>query len=166
MFRRPALSNTPQKTKRRGVAAVELALVLPIFMTIAFVAIESGHALNKVQVLEGAVRDGGRMAAKDIEPSLLLAGQTANDKVITDIKNMLVAEGFPIASLTVTLTHADGANVGQTFDLSLASNQHKLVKVKVTCPYTAVSMFPMSMGTSRILDGTLVVSRGRSTLNL
>lgn len=152
--------------KRRGAAAVELALVLPLFFSLAFIGIESGHALNVVQKLETAVRDGGRLAAKDIDPAMLQSGQTANQKVISDITNMLKAEGIPGSSITVTITHADGANVGQVFDLSLTSNQYKLMKIYITVPYADVGMFPMSISPSKILNATLVISRGRSTLNL
>ncbi len=161
-------SNPSPKPKRRlGAAAVELALVLPLFVTLTFVSIELGHALNLVQKLESAARNGGRLASKDVPAALLVGGITANQKVTNDIKNMLRADGFPPTNLAVSIVHADGASVGQVFDLADANNQYKMMKITVTIPYADVKMFPLPMliQQSSVLSSTLIVSRGRSTLN-
>lgn len=157
---------TPKLKKRLGAAAVEMAMVLPLFMTLTFVSIESGHALNVAQKLEAVVRDGGRLAAKDIPPALLVGGITANEKVTNDIKNMLKAEGYPATNIVVTILHADGANVGQTFDLGLSTNQYKMFRITITIPYADVKLFPMGLKPSPTLRATMVASRGRSTLNI
>ena len=157
---------TPKSKPRRGAAAVELAMVLPLFMTLTFVSMEMGHALNVVQKLESTVRDGGRIAAKDIPPALLGGGITSNQKVANDIKNMLRAEGYPATNIVVTIVHADGATAGLTFDLSNSANQYKLMLITVTIPYNDVKMFPLSITPSTLLSASLVVSRGRSTMNL
>lgn len=162
MLRHSPTSQTPKT--RRGVAAVEMALVLPLFMTLTFVSIETGHALSVVQKMESAVREGGRMASKDVDPALR-GGLTANEKVAQDIGNMLKADGFPATNVVVSIVHADGATAGQVFDLNLASNQHKLIRVTVTIPYSDVSLLPMSIDQSAILRASLVTSRGRSSLN-
>ena len=162
---RHSLSNQKPK-KRLGAAAVEMAMVLPLFMTLTFVSIESGHALNVAQKLEAVVRDGGRLASKDIEPALLAGGITANQKVTNDIKNMLKAEGYPATNIVVTIVHADGATMGQNFDLGLTTNQYKMYRITVTIPYSDVKMFPMSINNSTLIRATLVGSRGRSTLNI
>lgn len=149
---------------RRGAAAVEMALVLPLFMTLTFVSIEMGHALSVVQKLESAIREGGRMASKDVEPSVR-GGLTPNQKVALDIQNMLKADGFPASNIAVSIVHADGATAGQTFDLGLKANQYKLMRISVTIPYDDVSLLPMSIDSSTILRASLVTSRGRSSLN-
>ncbi len=159
-------SPPPQKSKKRlGAAAVELAIVLPVFMSLAFVSIETGHALKVSQALESAIRDGGRLATKDVDPSLLAGGITANQKVINDIKNMLRAEGYSTTNVAVSIVYADGPTVGQTFDLSLTSNQYKLMKITVSIPYSDVRMFPMSISQSSVLKSTLIASKGRASLN-
>ncbi len=164
MFR---YSTPAQKSKKRlGAAAVEMAMVLPLFMTVTFGSIEIGHALNVSQKLHSVVRDGGRLASKDVEPALLVGGVTANQKVINDIKNMLKAEGYNTANVTVTITHADGANVGQPFDISLSTNQYKLMKIRLTVPYSDVGIFPMRLGAATILDAELVAAKGRATMSL
>ena len=165
MLRQSLPSVTPKR--RLGAAAVELALVLPLFVTLTFVSIELGHALNMVQKLESAARNGGRLAAKDVPPALLAGGLTANQKVINDIKNMLRADGFPPNNIAITIVHADGASVGQTFDLADADNQYQMMKITLTIPYADVKMFPLPMliQQSTMLTSKLIVSRGRSTLN-
>ena len=142
-------------------------MVLPLFVTLTFVSIELGHALNLAQKLESATRNGGRLASKDVPPALLVGGITANQKVTTDIKNMLRAEGLPDTNLVVSIVHADGATVGQPFDLALTTNQYKLMKITVSIPYTDVKLFPipMSISQSTVLSASLIASRGRSTLN-
>lgn len=158
-------TSTQKPRKRLGAAAVEMAMVLPLFMTVTFGSIEIGHALNVSQKLNSVVRDGGRLAAKDIDPALLAGGVTANQKVINDIKNMLKAEGYNTANVVVTITHADGATVGQTFDLSLSTNQYKLMKIRATIPYADVGIFPMKISGSAVLDAELVAAKGRATMN-
>ena len=46
-----------------GAVAVEFALVLPLLVLILFGVFEFGLAWSKVQVLEGAAREGARCAA-------------------------------------------------------------------------------------------------------
>jgi len=163
MRRQITHSQTPKK--RLGAAAVELALVLPVFLTLTFGAVEVGYAINVSQKLESIVRDAGRLAAKDIDPALLVGGITPNQKVINDVRNMMRAEGYNTANVAVTIVHADGATAGQSFDLSLATNQYKMMKIRVTIPYTDVRILKMRIASSTVLDATLVVSRGRSTLS-
>ncbi len=159
---RHSTSNCKPK-KRVGAAAVELALVLPLLVTLTCGSIEYGHALNMVQKLEAAVRGGGRLAGKDIDASLA-GGLTSNEKVILDITNMLRADGIPATNIDVAITHADGTSVGETFDLSLQTNQHQLMRITVSVPYADVSLFPLSIDESTILSATLVASRGRSNM--
>ena len=163
MFRRSPLPQKPRK--RLGAAAVELAMVLPLIVTMTFCSIEAGHALNVSQKLESVIRDGGRLAMKDIDPSLLPGGLTANQKVTNDIKNMLKAEGYSTTNVVVSIVHADGSTVGQTFDLALVANQYKLMRISVTIPYSDVGIFPMRISPTTIMEASLIASRGRSTLN-
>jgi Flp pilus assembly protein TadG len=50
---------------RSGVAAVEFALVVPIFLLLVFGIIEFGRALMVQQVLVNASREGARQAVLD-----------------------------------------------------------------------------------------------------
>jgi len=51
------------RKQRRGVAAVEFAIVLPIFVIMTLGMIELGRAVNIQQTLTNASREGARIAA-------------------------------------------------------------------------------------------------------
>ena len=54
---------SPQnKSKRRGVSAVEFALVAPVFLAILFGMIEFGRAIMVGQLVTNAAREGARLA--------------------------------------------------------------------------------------------------------
>ena len=59
-----ARTNTtrPSKSKRRGIAAVEFALVVPFFILLVFGIIEIGRAIMVNQILTNAAREGARQA--------------------------------------------------------------------------------------------------------
>ena len=50
---------------RRGAAMVEMALVLPLFILLAFSIVEFGRAMMASQLVTNAARDGARLAAID-----------------------------------------------------------------------------------------------------
>ncbi|MGB6041722.1 MAG: TadE family protein, partial [Pirellulales bacterium] len=53
------------RKKRRGVAAVEFALVAPLFVLMVMGMIEVGRAIMVQQVLTNASREGARRAVLD-----------------------------------------------------------------------------------------------------
>lgn len=57
-----------RKSDAHGASAVEFALVLPILVLFVFGIIEFGFAYNRLQGLQAAVREGGRVAAVGLEP--------------------------------------------------------------------------------------------------
>ena len=95
------------RLKRRGAAAVEFALVAPIFITLIMGSIQTAFHFDTTTKLYSAIRQTGRLASMDSSEKLL-SDQTANDKVILDIKNALKAEGLHGDEMTVTITHANG----------------------------------------------------------
>lgn len=54
---------TRQKSAKRGIAAVETALVLPFLLLLIFGYIEIGWYINSLQTLHDAARKGAREAA-------------------------------------------------------------------------------------------------------
>ena len=86
---------------RRGVAMVELATILPIFVLLGFATIEASRMCMVAQLLANAARDGCRVA--------VLATSTTSD-VTTRINATLSAAGFSstaIASVTTTVSPSD-----------------------------------------------------------
>ncbi len=51
----------------RGIAAVELALILPILMMMAFVIIDFGRLIQARLVVTNTAREGGSLASRDIQ---------------------------------------------------------------------------------------------------
>src|SRR5690606_3091606 len=101
MFRRLTTRQTQQGQQNRdGTATVELAVVLPIFMTILLGIAEMSRGLDVSERLASAVRQGGRAAASDLS-SVMPSGTTLNQKVINDIRNILTASGIDGEKVTV-----------------------------------------------------------------
>jgi len=157
-----ALRRTAARTtdSRRGTATVEFAIVAPIFLTLALGTWEMGNAVNASNNLTAAVREGGRLASMDFT-GMMETDETPNEKVIRDVKAFVSAAGIPAAQVTVTITHADGANAGSTFDLANDDNYLGLFKIKATVPYSAISNFPTQFLGGQTLRAELVCRRGR-----
>jgi hypothetical protein len=124
--------------KRRGTAAVELAVALPFLFTFLFGVIEIGRGLEVAHLLSMACREGGRFGATD-KQGYVSEDQTSHEKIVSDIRNYLVASGIPSAALTIEcLTIPDG----DPFDFEDPANHLEEFQVKVSVPYSAVTYCP------------------------
>ncbi len=159
MNARRSRSLTPAND-RRGTATVEFAVIAPIFLILILGTWEMGTAVKASNNLTAAVREAGRLASMDFTGSLA-TNQTANQKVIQDIRAFLNASGLPGAQATITITHADGASAGQTFDLQNKNNYLGLFRITATIPFSSVSVFPNKIMKNSVLKAELVNRRGR-----
>jgi len=148
---------------RRGTATVEFAVTAPLFLILLLGLIEMSRALDVSQRLSMAVREGGRAAASELRGQVPV-GWTLNQKIIADVRNMLVAGGINANDLTITITHAEGDNSGQTFDLSNANNSLAYFRVTVSVPYEKVALLPARQLQGKTLRVSAVFRAGRSTL--
>lgn len=125
---------------RRGAALVEMAIVLPIFVTLLLGMIEFGRALMVGQLVTNAAREGARAAIVD--------GST-NSSVTTDVKNFLTSTtGVAAGDVTVNITVAGLANG------SVATAAAKdMVTVEVLIPFSKVSYLPATYLTNANLQG-------------
>ncbi|QDU41424.1 TadE-like protein [Maioricimonas rarisocia] len=153
-----------RQQSRSGAATVEFALVAPLFLTLVLGTVEMGTAINAAQTMNAAIREGGRLATMNYEANLA-PGQTPNQKVIQDIRNFLTASGIPGDEVTITITHADGASAGSTFDLADPDNYLELFQITATVPYSEVSTFPMNYMSGQTLRAALVFRMARSNLS-
>lgn len=153
----------PLETGRRGAAAVEFAVLVPLFLMLVMGTWEMGSALTAGTKLAAAVREGGRLASMDYEESLG-SGQTANQKVEQDIKNFLTASSIPGEHVTVTITHADGPSAGSTFDLQDPDNYLGLFRITASVNYEDISAFPVDYMAGETVQASLVFRMGRVTL--
>lgn len=150
-------------SKRQGVAAVEFAVVAPIFVTLILGMAELSRALDVSTNLISAVREGGRLASMH-HNGAIPAGMTTEEKVIHDIRNVLKANGIDGAKTTLTITHAEGNNAGQDFDLDSEDNYLQNFRISASIAYSDVSMFPLRVMKNQTLSTSIVFRLGKSDL--
>ncbi len=124
---------------RRGAAAVEFAVVAPIFLLLVFGMIEYGRMVMVQQVITNASREGARRAVLD---------GTTNADVVTVVNDYLTAGSIAGANVTVTPTNPQDAAFGDP------------VTVSVDIGFSQVSWLPSPMYLGgRTLSATTVMRR-------
>lgn len=104
------------RSKERGAAAVEFALVLPLLLTLVFGIIEFGWAYAQMLDVRHGAREGARLVAVNDFP----AGQTADDLTATEQTNHLVSticnrmDLTNDAKISIELVVSGGVSAGQT----------------------------------------------------
>lgn len=120
-----------QPRDRRGTAAVELALVFPVFMLIVFGIVEFGRAFMVSEVLTSAAREGARLAS--------MSGSTNAE--VTQAAKDLVHAGLGVdqgvVNVTIAVTPASG-NPDPGNNVANARTRD-VCSVTVQLPYDAVS---------------------------
>src|SRR5262249_8726464 len=90
----PAMTRKfPQQQRRRGAAAVELALVLPLIIILLTGIWEVGRMVEVQQILSNAAREGARQAS---------TGQITNADVEQVVVQYLNVAGIPTANINTT----------------------------------------------------------------
>src|SRR5437773_1283232 len=137
---RPRPTSMPSRTgNRRGVAAVEFALVAPVFFVLVFGMIEYGRVVMVQQVLTNAVREGARNGVVD--------GSTTAG-VTSAVNNYLTSAGLHTATVTVSPSPPSSATYGTA------------VTVTATLPFSQVSWLPTPIFlSSTTLQSTAVMRR-------
>jgi Flp pilus assembly protein TadG len=125
--------------KRLGAAAVEFAIVAPLFFLLVFGMVEFGRMVMIQQVITNASREGARKAVLD--------GSTASD-VKSSVVTYMANGGVTIATSNVTINPADPA--------SAASGSP--VTVTVSVPFSQVSWLPtpMFLGSRQMTASTVM----------
>lgn len=110
--------------KRRGIAAVEFALVLPFLVILLLGTWEVGRLVEVQQVLDSAASEGGRQAS---------AGVMTNDEVRDVVLKYLAHAGLNSGNAAVTIRDVStpGADVSEAAYLDE-------IHVTVTLPYRDV----------------------------
>jgi hypothetical protein len=111
---------------RRGAAAVEFAIVAPIFFLLVLGMIEIGRGVMVQQIITNASREGARIA--------VLPGTTAAE-VTTRVDEILKSSGIDgetIQILDSSGNPVDPQNIGYS----------EVVKVVVTIPFSSVTWLP------------------------
>ena len=94
--------------RRRGVAAVEMALVLPVFITLTLGVVELGRAIMVAQIMTNAAREAARMAIIDgssnttvsnsAKSFLATAAKVSQDDVTVTITTSTTGGGNSVAN--------------------------------------------------------------------
>ena len=147
---------------RRGVVAVEFAIVAPVLVAIVFGMIEMARAFEMQNLLEVAAREGARFASMDRD-GMLAAGQTANQKLTDDVKNFLASNGIPKDKITVQVKSHDDPTLD--FNLDDPANDLKLFEVNIQVNFSAVSLQSVAAGNDYALNAKVVFRNGRATIS-
>jgi TadE-like protein len=161
IFKRQPSQTADRRRQRRGVVAVELAIVAPVLLAVVLGMMELTKMIEAQNELEIAAREGARFACMDHE-GLLQPGQTANQKLIDDVKNYLASEGMPRDEITVEIK--DHENPGASFDLDDPNNDLKLFDVNVKIDYSAVRYSSIHWHTNYTLNGSVTFRNGVATV--
>jgi len=157
-----AHSQKARPAERRGAVAVEFAIVAPVLLALMFGMIEMGRAFEMKNLLEVAAREGARFASMDRE-GMLAEGQSANTKLIQDVKNFLASNGIARDDIEVSVN--DYENPDQEFDLDDPENDLKLFEVRIAVDYSNVSVTHVAAADDYALTGSVVFRNGRSTIS-
>ncbi len=139
---------------RRGAAAAEMALVIPLLLAIMIGSVELGHFMYNEHILAKAVRDGARYAARQGFANFDCSGEpsaTVRDNTRELVQTMLLSDGddrmvnWAATSITVTEDcHTSATNIANsTENMSgiydeLALAGAPVVRVSAQVPYTPV----------------------------
>lgn len=144
--------------RRSGIATVEFAILVPLFLMLVLGMTEMGRAFQVSADLTTAVREGGRMASMDLS-KVTPSNMTINQKVIKDMRNFLKASGLPGDDVTITITHAASEAV---FDLANQDNYLKPFRISASIPYAKASRLPADYMSGKTIRFSAVYRLGRS----
>ncbi len=99
------------RSSRRGVAAVEFALVAPLFFLLIFAIIVFGRTLMVQEILVNAARTGARAA--------IVPGET-DAQVTTAVSNYLAGAGISGYTETLSPTLASGPASGTALTVTVS----------------------------------------------
>jgi len=106
----------PSRTakRRRGAAAVEAGLVLPVVFLFLFGIFEYGRYVMTLQVMTNAAREGGHYALTHTQP-ITIAGTTygnATSDVTTIINKSLAGQSLVSQNVQIFCSDSIGTNIG------------------------------------------------------
>jgi Flp pilus assembly protein TadG len=121
------------RTTEKGVAAVELAIILPLFCILLLGIFEIGGMARDHQALQNGAREGARFSALKNNS---MSGATNPTAVEATIKNRVIAY---LANEKITVTSADIV-VDQTYPITLAGVTAN--GSQITINYSRPILFP------------------------
>jgi Flp pilus assembly protein TadG len=144
------MRRAPHRTRRPGVAAVELAILLPlILLPVMFGLWEIGRLVQIQQIVANSVREGARAAS---------TGEYTNSQVKTVVTNYLTNAGISTTGVTPTVTNVTrGGDVSSpTLNLGGTVKQLDSLQVSVSVPFSNVRWIALNyfVSSGTTLDAT------------
>jgi Flp pilus assembly protein TadG len=142
----------PNRRSRGGVAAVEMAFVVPILGLIMVGMFELSRGVMVKQILTGAARKGCRTG---------IIHQYGNSDIINDATNVMRDNNFnstlfnppTIGSITITVTDPNGNTLSDALDATPGS----MVTVRVAIPVSSFKWVSMYFLTDTMFESDSVV---------
>jgi Flp pilus assembly protein TadG len=136
--------------RRRGNAVLDMALVLPILLALAFGTVEFGHYFWIKHNLQAAAREGARAS---IVPT------ATNQNVIDAVKLSMDAAGIPQANYTVAITDTAATPTALNVASVVAGTP---IKVTVTANWGTVGVRPLGVITAskNVIGATVMRKEG------
>jgi Flp pilus assembly protein TadG len=137
---------------RSGVAAVEMAFIVPILALIALGMFELSRGVMVREILTGAARKGCRTG---------IIHQYGNSNIISDATNVMQDNGFDttlfnpptIGAINITVTDPSGNILSDSLDAPPGST----VSVQVVVPTTSVNWVSSYWLTGSMVESNTVV---------
>ncbi len=120
--------------RRRGAAAVEMALITPVFLMLVFGIIEFGRGMMVSNMVTNAAREGARMAVLD--------GSTNADVTSAVQTFMNSALGLAPANVAVTITTTPATGNPDPVNVIANCQPRDLITVKVQVAFNNVALIP------------------------
>lgn len=114
------------RNRQKGVAAVELAIILPLFGILLLGTLEIGGMARDHQVLQNAAREGARLSAME-----------SNDGNIAGLKSRIIAY---LVNERITTVVAGDITIDQNFTITVGALNIK--SSKITVNYRRPFLFP------------------------
>lgn len=126
----------PEQRFPRGIAAVELALIMPVLVLLLVGIWEVGRMVEVQQLLTNAAREGGRQASTGVKSS---------SQVKDDVVRYLTINGISgVAAKDVTVTNLTSSSRAEP----TAANQLDQFRVTVSIPFSSVRWVILNQITS------------------
>lgn len=137
---------------RKAIAAVEMALIAPILVTLALGMFELSRGVQVREILTGAARKGCRTG---------IIHQYGNSDITNDVTNAMQDNGFDttlfnppnIGSINITVTDPNGNVLSDSLDAPPGST----VSVQVVIPTSSVNWVSSFFLTANMVESDAIV---------
>ena len=124
--------------------------MLPVLLLLSFGTVEFGHFFYVKHTLQGAARDGCRVA---ILPS------STNTAVTNAVNATMSAAGIPTSKYTVNVLQVNPSTLAESSVNVATAASGTPIKIKVTCTWSDVGVRPLNMisASKQVIGFTIMV---------